>query len=371
MSVSIKNIAQPKSQSNLKEFLNKDIQIGAQFNLKKKQSLFNDLYLLFHSGLDMKRVLELVVNEQKNKKDKALLERVYKKVVSGISLSQALSEEKDFTEYEVYSIKIGEESGQLSEVLFHLKNYFHKRIEQKRLVTSALSYPITILGIAVAAVTFMIGFVVPTFADTFKSFGAELPPVTRWLVQLSDDFGFYAIVFSLILIITFVGYQLVKSTDVVKMWKDRILLGIPFTGKIYHLGKLTQFCENMRLLIGAKTSLIEALNLTGRMSSFYPIQSNINRISFDVTNGVSLSNSLSKFKTFPSRMIYLIAVGEEVNKLEDIFGQLSELYGNELEHKSKILGNVLEPVLLLFIACLVGFIVIALYMPMFSLSELI
>jgi len=369
--VKINNIPLAKEQDGLKEFLNKDIQIGAQFTLKKKQALFNDLYLLFHSGLDMKRVLELVVNEQKNKKDKALLERIYKKVVSGVSLSKALSAEKDFTEYEIYSIQIGEESGQLSEVLFHLKNYFAKRIEQKRLVTSALSYPITVLGIAIAAVTFMIGFVVPTFADTFKTFGAELPAITAWLVGFSENFGLYASVFFGGLIALLIGYQFVKNEDSVKKLRDKFLLSIPFTGKIYHLSKLTQFCENMKLLTGAKTALIESLSLTGRMLDFYPIQSKMEGIKHEITNGSSLSKSLSKVSVFPSRMVYLLAVGEEVNKLEDIFGQLSELYGNELEHKSKILGNVLEPVLLLFIAVLVGFIVIALYMPMFSLSELV
>lgn len=90
-----------------------------------------------------------------------------------------------------------------------------------------------------------------------------------------------------------------------------------------------------------------------------------------IMNGKSLSESMSTYKIFPSRMVYLLAVGEEVNKLESIFDQLSELYGNELEHKSKILGSVLEPILLIFIAVLVGFIVIALYMPMFSLSDLL
>ena len=256
-------------------------------------------------------------------------------------------------------------------MLFHLKNYFGKRIEQKRLVTSALSYPITVLGIAIAAVTFMIGFVVPTFAETFKTFGAELPGITKWLMDFSDNFSIYASVFFVTLVVLFLVYQSVKKKEVVKKWRDKVLVGIPFTGKIYHLSKLTQFCENMKLLIGARTSLMESLSLTGRMMDFYPIQSEIEKIKLDITNGESLSKSLGKVKTFPSRMIYLLAVGEEVNKLEDIFGQLGELYGTELEHKSKILGNVLEPVLLLFIACLVGFIVVALYMPMFSLSELI
>lgn len=351
--------------------MNKDIQFGAQFSDKKKQAFYNDLYLLFDSGLDMKRVLELIVTEQKNKKDKDLLDRVNKKVITGINLSEALSAERDFTEYEVFSVKIGEESGKLIDVLFHLKNYYQKRIEQKRLIKSALSYPLTILGVAIAAVVFMIGFVVPTFAETFKTFDAELPGITKWLISFSNGFLTYSIIFLILIAIIIIGYQFVKSEPIIKKWKDKLLLSIPFTGEVYHLSKLTQFCENMKLLIGARTSLIESIKLTGRMSVFYPIESRVDQINLDITNGKSLSQSLGEYKIFPSRMIYLIAVGEEVNKLESIFGQLGDLYGSELAYKSKVLGSVLEPVLLLFIACLVGFIVVALYMPMFSLSELI
>lgn len=372
MGIKLENIAKQESSSgSIKDFLNKDIQIGPQITLKKKQALYNDLYLLFHSGLDMKRVLELIVKEQKNKKDKEILSRINQKVVSGISLSEALKAERDFTEYEIYSVKIGEESGKLKDVLFHLKNYYSKRIEQKRLVTSALSYPVTILIIAISSVTFMLGFVVPIFAETFKSFGAELPAITQWLIDFSGSFTTYAILTFIVVVGLIVTYQIVKKNEQVRKWKDRLLVKLPFTGRIYHLSKLTQFCENMKLLIGAKTSLIESLSLTGRMLNFYPIQNAMQQVNKDITNGINLSASLAKFSTFPSRMTYLIAVGEEVNKLEDIFSQLSELYGNELEHRSKILGSVLEPLLLIFIAFLVGFIVIALYMPMFSLSELI
>ena len=372
MKIKIDNINQVTTkEGSLKDLLNKDIQIGSQFNLKKKQALFNDLHLLFHAGLDMKRVLELIVSEQKNKRDKELLNRIYEKVISGISLSEAFSQERDFSEYEVFSIKIGEESGRLSDVLFHLKNYYQKRIEQKRIVSSALMYPITTLLVAFSVVVVMIAFVVPTFAETFKTFGAKLPPLTQWLIDFSENFLLYTIIFTSSIGGLIITYQFVKKEDQVRKWKDNLLLRLPFTGHIYHLAKLTQFCENMKLLIGAKTSLIESLDLTGKMLTFYPIQSAIKQISLDITNGKTLNSSLSQFKIFPSRMTYLISVGEEVNQLENIFNQLSLLYGNELEHKSKTLGSVIGPFLLIFVAVIVGFIVAALYLPMFSLSELI
>lgn len=371
MQIKLDQIRPSENKNSLSEFLNKDIQLGPQFNLKKKQALYNDLFLLFSAGLDMKRALELIVEEQKNKKDKTVLSKVYNEVIAGVSLSEALNQEKDFTDYEIYSLKIGEESGKLVEVLEHLKNYYHKRIEQKRQVSSALSYPIVVLCIAIAAVTFMIGFVVPAFAKTFSTFNAELPPITQWLIDVSDNFYFYISSTLTCVLLLLILLKIFKDKPVVKKWKAKVILSIPFIGKIVHLSKLTQFCENMRLLVSAKTSLLESINLTSQMINFYPLQEGLIRAKKDVMNGESLNQSLKKSKIFPSRMVYLLAVGEEVNKLEEIFLQLSELYGNELQHKSKLLGSVLEPILLIFIACLVGFIVIALYMPMFSLSELI
>lgn len=371
MGIRIEKAVKESKSSQLSEFLNKDINLGSVFSNKKKQELYNGLYLLFVSGLDMKRVLELVVSEKKSKKEKIILDRVNQNVIKGHNLSEALSFEKDFTDYEIYSLQIGEQSGQLVEVLFHLKNYFQKKIEQKRIVTSALAYPITVLFIAIAAVSFMIGFVVPTFAKTFNTFGAELPAITQGLIDFSTNFDTIVIVVLAATTVAVVLYFIFRQHVLFRKYAAKVTLSIPFIGNIILLSKLTQFSENMKLLMSSRTSLIESLGLTSKMLRFYPMQTALSGCKNQIMNGKSLSESMSAYKIFPSRMVYLLAVGEEVNKLDSIFEQLSELYGNELEHKSKILGSVLEPILLIFIAVLVGFIVIALYMPMFSLSDLL
>ena len=373
MALEVKNI-KPKalnSKSSLAELLSKDIQLGKRFTNKKKQALYNDLFLLLNAGLDIKRVLELVVEEQVNEKEKAILTKVYDNVLNGESLSKALGRNKDFSEYEIYSIKIGEEAGKLSQVLSHLRVHFKKKIEQKRLITSALSYPVIVLGIAIGAVAFMIGFVVPKFAATYKSFDAELPAITQYLIDFSDNFGLISIYFISIVLLIVITTSFSNNKIWFKKFKAKFLLSIPFIGEIIKLSKLTQFCQSMELLTSARTPLIDSIDLTGRMLDFYPIQFALQDAKADILNGMPLSKSLGKHGFFPSRMNYLLGVGEEVNKLEEIFNQLGELYGNELEHKSKVIGTVLEPVLLMFIAVLVGFVVIALYMPMFSLSELL
>lgn len=373
MALEVKNInsKKTKDKNSLNEILNKDIQLSKRFTNKKKQALYNDLYLLLNAGLDIKRVLELVVEEQRNPKDKKILSDVYNNVLRGESISESLSRNKDFSEYEVYSIKIGEEAGQLSKVLSHLRDYYSKKIEQKRLVTSALSYPVIVLFIAISAVAFMIGFVVPKFTATYQSFNAELPPITQFLIDFSNNFDLISMYFLGVLFLMIIIIYLGRNKSWFKEIKAKILLSIPFIGELIKLSKLTQFCQSMELLTSAKTPLIDSLDLTKRMLDFYPIQKALTDAKTDILNGQSLNKSLAKHSFFPSRMNYLLGVGEEVNKLEEIFIQLGTLYGDELGHKSKVIGTVLEPVLLVFIAILVGFIVVALYMPMFSLSDLL
>lgn len=369
MALELKHTTSEKESFNWSEFLNKDISFKKGISLKRKQALFNDLFLLINAGLDIKRVLELVTSEQKKKKDKELLNGIYQNVLTGGSLSEALSHSKVFDKYEVYCIKIGEESGRLASVLKHLAHFFEKKIEQKRVVTSALSYPVVVLCIAILAVVFMIGYVVPTFADTYNNFDAELPAITQWLVSFSASFPLYLSLFiGSILAIVFV-FVFFKNHDWLRKFKAKFLLNIPFIGKIIRTSWLNQFCLSMHLLTNAKTPLIESLGLVKNMLDFYPLSKALAYTEDQIIKGKSLSKSFSEFSFFPSRMVYLINVGEEVNELEDIFHQLSVLYTKELEHKSKILGSVLEPVLLLFIGALVGFIVVAMYLPMFSLSE--
>lgn len=373
MALEIKNITtvEVRPKSSIIELLNKDIKIGPQFNNKKKQALYNDLFLLLNAGLDIKKVLELVIEEQSNKKDKKELIKISDSVLKGNSFSEALATHPDFSEYEVFSIKIGEESGELIKVLSHLKEHFSKKIEQKRLLTSALSYPIIVALIAIGAVAFMIGFVVPKFADTYNSFNAKLPPLTQWLLDVSKNFNTIATVSFGSVLLLIVLLKVNKQKTWMKKLKASVLLRTPFIGPIIKLSKLTQFCQSMELLSGAKTPLIDSIDLTSKMLDFHPIQVALIDARNNLMNGQTLSHSLKAHPFFPKRMNYLIGVGEEVNKLEEIFNQLGTLYGKELEHKSKVLGNVLEPVLLVFIAVLVGFIVVALYMPMFSLSELL
>ena len=338
---------------------------------KKKQTLFNDLFLLLNAGLDIKRVLELIVEEQKKEKDKEILENIYEAVIQGSSLSEALEDSTFFSVYECYSIKIGEESGKLADVLHHLRDHFEKKIEQKRQIISALSYPMIVMFVALGAVAFMIGFVVPTFSDTFRKFDIELPAITKFIIDLSNSFDNIMLVTGLVITSVVVFYSMNKSKDWFKKIQAKALLSMPIIGPILHLSYLAQFAQSMSLLMKAKTPLLDALDLIQKMIPSYDLRKALDESKGSIMKGEPLADTLGKHKIFPSRMVYLIGVGEEVNKLDDIFDQLSELYSKELEHRSKLLSTVIEPILIVFLGLVVGFILVAMYLPMFSITEML
>ena len=377
MGIKIGDISESAKSSKAKqrriwELLNKDISFSSRgLPDKKKQAIFNDLHLLLHAGLDVKRVLELIVAEQKKAKEKAILEAIYQEVIQGSSLSEAMEKSSHFSVYECYSVKIGEESGKLDEVLLHLRNHFEKKIEQRRQIVSALSYPLIVMFVAFGAVAFMIGFVVPTFSDTFKKFDIELPAITRWIIAISNSFDQIMLVFAALVIGLLVFFKVNQAKPWFQKWLAKLLLRLPVFGRVLHLSYLTQFSQSMALLLSARTPLLDALDLIQKMINSYDLKQALEQGKAEILKGESLAKTMEAHKIFPSRMVYLVGVGEEVNKLDDIFSQLSELYSKELEHRSKLLSTVIEPILIVFLGLVVGFSLVAMYLPMFSITEML
>jgi type IV pilus assembly protein PilC len=171
----------------LLDLLGKDISFGSsQLSDRKKEGFYNELGTLIRSGIDIRSALELTVGSYTNKKDVELFASVQQKVIGGKSLSETMQGEEKFSAYEYYSVKIGEETGRLSEVLGELAKYYKAKISQRRKIIGAITYPLLVLVTSFAAVFFMIKFVVPMFADVFQRFGGKLPYLTSLIVSFSD-----------------------------------------------------------------------------------------------------------------------------------------------------------------------------------------
>lgn len=366
-----KPVGTPASkEGKISSVLSKEISLGKKFNDKQKEKLYSELATLLGAGVDIRNSLEMLEGEHFKKEEKKILGRIRENIIRGKSFSQALEQSGYFSHYETFSIKIGEESGRILEIVKELSRYFTRRIQLKRQMTGIFTYPVFLIVVSVSILYFMLNNVVPMFADVFKKFGKDLPAFTQKIIGLSNwtqhYFG-YILLGVLIIVITL--YINRKKIWFRKYWSV-FLVNIPLFGKLIRKVYLARFCQSMNLLISAKTPLTEALELVEKMIGFYPIEIAIVQVKQDITKGMSLHESMKKFSCFDKRMVSLIKVAEEVNQLDQMFGRLSDQFNQEVEHQTAITGKLMEPILILVIGTLVGIILVAMYQPMFEMNNL-
>lgn len=375
-SIDISNFKSQKKQTGKKKrdaffnFLDKDISFGDdQLADKKKEAFYHELSTLLLSGIDLKTSLSLTASSFTQLKDIQLFEGIQQEVIAGKSLSATLQLYKKFSPYEYYSVRIGEETGKLGEVLNDLAKYFKNKIQQRRKIIGAITYPILVLSTSFAAIFFMIKFVVPMFADVFQRFGGKLPYITALIVSFSDWFDRYIY----LLMLVFIGLIIFYLINRKKLWYKKhallILLRIPIVGDILKKIYLARFANIMRLLIGTNTPLLQALGMIRQMITCYPIEQSLISAEKDILLGSSLSTALGKHRFYPVKFIQMIKIAEEVNQLAYFFDQLANQYTEEVEYKTNAISSLLEPLIIIFLGLAVGIILIAMYLPMFQMSN--
>ncbi len=367
--VSKYRVATASAKSEATPWWNRDISLGTgKLNNKKKERLYSELHALLMAGVDVRSALELLEQEQTKKGDRELLQGIKEAVVKGAGLSLAMEQSGKFSSYEYYSIKIGEESGRLLEVLEQMAAYYGKRIKLQRQFVSVLAYPSFILLITVGVVYFMLHYIVPMFNDVFKRFDGELPELTQLVINLSENFSAW----SNYVLIGITGLIVLVFTQRKQPWFRKttaaFITRIPVFGKAVRKVYLARFCQAMHLLCASKTPLVEAIGLVEKMIGFYPMEQALNKVQEQLMRGVALHHGLAGFKVFEKRMVALIKVAEEVNQLDTMFKRLSDQYSEEVEHQTSIIGSVMEPLMIIIIAAFVGLILVAMYLPLFQLS---
>ena len=230
ISKSVSTSKKDKASESL-SFLKKEITLfNNAFSNKIKEDFYTELGVLLKAGVSLKVALELIEKSQKKKPNKEILNTMSKDIVSGQSLSDALKVHKQFTNYEFHSIKIGEETGTLSQVVEQLGSFFARKNEQRRNLISALIYPIIILSTAILVVVFMLHYVVPMFQDIFKQQGVELPTITKFIIKLSEFMKAYGGLFLLLLLGLIISKSFLNKNKKFKQLKDKFILRVPFIG---------------------------------------------------------------------------------------------------------------------------------------------
>jgi len=363
------NTKKPGSQTSVWDI---EISIGGnKIPDKEKFGLYHQLHNLIDAGIDIRYAFEILENQIKNKKTKTKIAKIRKQVINGKALSEAMEESGYFTKYEFYSIKIGEETGKLNEVLSQLYEYFEDKIAQRRQVVSALSYPILILVSSVGAVSFMMFLIIPMFEGIFKRFGSKLPWITETILSFSE-FLQQNIGWIFLGIVVLFGLNRYFSNNVkYQSFKEGIILSLPVFGPLYQAIYLARFCTSMSLLVKSEVPILNALEMVKNMINFQHLEQPIAVIRNEIIAGNNLHDSMKKYAIFDHEMLGLVKVGEEVNRLGEFFQKLAVNYTENVKHKTALLGTVLEPAMIIFLGLIVAVILVAMYLPMFQLSSTI
>jgi len=360
-----------KDNLRLTTLLKTEITFGSIFNNRKKEDFYIELAVLLKAGIQLKDAIVLLEQNQKKQPVKDLFHNLSESLIAGQSLFEVLQENKAFTEYEYYSVKIGEETGSLPRIVTELGKFYAQKNIQRRNLINAMTYPLIILSTAVLVVVFMLRMVVPMFEDIFKQNGVELPAITRAIITCANflkDYGGFIIVLSIVLF--FLRKVLLK-----KLWfkvlADKMIQRIPFFGVFVTTVHLAQFTQAVSLLTSSKIAMLQSIQLVKKMIHFTPLNEALEHVEKQVLAGVSLHESMGQNKIFDNKMISLVRVAEETNQTAFIFERLSEQYAQEVQQKSKMISTLMEPFIIIIIGLLVGIILIAMYLPMFKLSTVI
>lgn len=371
MSLDLKAYKTTTSEKKDFKFDSGQFQFSKKLSDKKKEVFYRELGMLLKSGVDFKKALEILSNQSATNFEKEIIIQIKNKVIEGRSIYESMRETKMFSPYEYYSIQIGEETRKLEEVLGELQKYFNSKIQMKRQVVSVLTYPSIVMLVTFLVLYFMLNKVVPMFSSVFRQFGSELPKSTQIIIKISNHSGtIFALLLGTILSLI-VAHALLKGKESYRAITTKMVLKIPYFGNLIRKIYISRFCQAMNLLITSKTTLINSLSLTAKMIGFYPIEIAILAIKEDITRGSSLNESLKKHPVFENKMVSMVEVAEQVNQLETMFERLTEQYNEEINHQTKMIGVVLEPMIIIVIGLIVGVIMISMYAPMFDLSKII
>jgi type II secretory pathway component PulF len=361
-----------RDQSSIETILKKEIVFfGQGFNNKKKQAFYQELAVLLKAGITFKEGLTLIVDSLKKNADKELIQSILQDVINGKPFSEALLVSKSFSEYEYYSIQIGEETGTTAKVCQELGVFFERKNQQKQIIIAALTYPSIVMATAIIVVVFMLSYVVPMFQDIFRQNKVELPMLTKIIVKLSGFVKVYGIYGLLLLIVLVFIARIFKENKQYRKIAHHFVLKIPVLGSFINKIYLAQFTQAIALLTTAKVPLLNSIQMVKKMIRFVPLQEALERVEYSILKGNNLSNSLKENPLFDNRIISLVKVAEETNQTEYVFQQLSEQYNQEVVQQSKTMTTVLEPLIILFVGIIVAILLVAMYLPMFQLSSAI
>ena len=327
---------------------------------------------MINSGLSLMRAMSILADQTENKKLASVIAEVSGEVERGSSLSAALAKHpKVFKRLYVAMIRAGEIGGVLDGVLLRLAENLEKEVALKQKIKSAMTYPTVVFCLVLMIMTGMLIFVVPTFKTLYKDLGGTLPLPTRTLIGISDAAKKFWYVVAALIIGSGIGIRRWVATDKGRGVWDAMKLKMPVFGGLVHKTALSRFSRTLSVLMRSGVPILQSLDIVRETVNNTTVSNAVADVALSVKEGESIAKPLERHDVFPPMVVQMIAVGEETGALDTMLAKISDFYDQEVEATVEALTSLIEPLLIAVMGVCVGGMVVALYMPMFNIINLI
>jgi type IV pilus assembly protein PilC len=328
---------------------------------------------MINSGLSLLRGLNILAEQTENKLLARTIGLLRDDVERGSSLSAAMSKHpKVFSTLFVSMVRAGETGGQLDTVLLRVADTFEADYKLRQKIKSAMTYPTVVAGISVILVTIMLIFVVPTFAGMFTDLGGELPLPTKLLLAISKGAKFLVPLAVVAFVAGFIGYRKARAANAeFRLRTDKLKLRIPVFGLLFQKVALSRFSRTLGLLLRAGVPVLQALDIVADATGNEVLARASHDVKENVRRGESMAAPLERHDMFPPMVVQMIAVGEDTGALDAMLDKISDFYDQEVESTTESLTALIEPVMIAVLGGIIGSMIVALYMPMFKIFDLI
>jgi type IV pilus assembly protein PilC len=366
----------PVSITQTNAGINKEISFGS---FGKKKVTLKDLAVfsrqfatMINAGLSLLRALNILTEQTENKELTRVLAEVRNDIETGNSLSSGMAKHPDvFPPLMVNMCKAGEVGGFLDAVMLQIANNYEAETRLRGKVKSAMTYPVVVFIIAILAVIGMLLFIVPVFVGLFQTLGGTLPLPTRILVALSSGLKVGIIP---LLVLFFIGTTLwkkYKRTARVRNIVDPLKLKLPVFGELFRKIALTRFARNLGTMMQSGVPILQSLDIVAETTGNVVLERATRAVQESVRTGEALARPLLDHPVFPPMVVQMMAVGEDTGALDTMLHKIAEFYDQEVEATTESLTALIEPLMIAFLGGIVGSMIVALYMPIFKIFDLI
>lgn len=359
-----------KAKNSLGNMMNFSLSSGP--GLKDVSNFTNQLAVMIRAGISIRAAIEGICDQTENPKFKEILTQIKKDVESGKSFSEALSKHpKVFSPLYINMVKASELSGSFGHMLERIVEYLNTQLETRQMVVGAMIYPMIIFIMAVVTTTFLLLFVVPQFVQVFKGHEDKLPVPTKFLLFLSDLLRSYWYIIITALGAALWSFYTMIQTQWGRLWWDKTKLTIPLFKKMFRALYITRSLHTMGELVNAGVPMLDTIAITADISGNLLYRRMWRAVYASVKQGKKISHPLQRSPLLPRAVVQMVSAGEESGKLGETLDSVSKFYNKELKATIKAVTSMIEPLMIVAMGGVVGFIAMSIILPIFKMSALV